>query len=179
MSTMTKHNTLAHLTFPLKIRSLLIVAALLMMAAVSPPAMAGDFDKGMTTYNRGDYAAALAEWRPLAEQGLAKAQHNLGLMYDKGWGVPEDDKEAVKWYRMAAEQGDASAQNNLGLMYAKGEGVPMDGAVAYMWFNIASTAGYQDALNNRNRVHKYLTPEQIAEGQRLSRQCINDLSLCP
>ena len=179
MSTMTKHNTLAHLTFPLKIRSLLIVAALLMMAAVSPPAMAGDFDKGMTAYNRGDYAAALAEWRPLAEQGLAKAQHNLGLMYENGQGVPEDDKEAVKWYRMAAEQGDASAQNNLGLMYAKGEGVPMDGAVAYMWFNIAATAGDQNALYNRNRVQKHLTPEQIAEGQRLSRQCINDLSLCP
>ena len=179
MSTMTKHNTLAHLTFPSKIRSLLIVAALLMMAAVSPPAMAGDFDKGMTAYNRGDYAAALAEWRPLAEQGLAKAQHNLGLMYENGQGVPEDDKEAVKWYRMAAEQGDASAQNNLGLMYAKGEGVPMDGAVAYMWFNIAATAGDQNALYNRNRVQKHLTPEQIAEGQRLTRQCINDLSLCP
>jgi len=143
MSTMTKHNTLAHLTFPLKIRSLLIVAALLMMAAVSPPAMAGDFDKGMTAYNRGDYAAALAEWRPLAEQGDAFAQYNLGVMYDGGHGVP------------------------------------MDGAVAYMWFNIAATAGYQNALYNRNRVQKHLTPEQIAEGQRLTRQCINDLSLCP
>ena len=179
MSTMTKHNTLAHLTFPLKIRSLLIVAALLMMAAVSPPAMAGDFDKGMTAYNRGDYAAALAEWRPLAEQGDAFAQYSLGVMYDKGWGVPQDYTEAARWYRMAAEQGDASAQNNLGLMYAKGEGVPMDGAVAYMWFNIAATAGDQNALYNRNRVQKHLTPEQIAEGQRLTRQCINDLSLCP
>ena len=58
---MTKHN--AHLTFPLKIRSLLVVTALLMIAVVSQPAMAGDFDKGMTAYNNSDYAATLAEWR--------------------------------------------------------------------------------------------------------------------
>jgi len=64
---MTKHN--AHLTFPLKIRSLLVVTALLMIAVVSQPAMAGDFDKGMTAYNNNDYAATFAEWRPLAEQG--------------------------------------------------------------------------------------------------------------
>lgn len=63
---MTKHN--AHLTFPLKILSLLVVAALLMIAVVSRPAKAGDFDKGMTAYNNSDYAANLAEWRPLAEQ---------------------------------------------------------------------------------------------------------------
>jgi hypothetical protein len=64
---MIKHN--AHLTFPLKIRSLLVVTALLMIAVVSQPAMAGDFDKGMTAYNNNDYAATFAEWRPLAEQG--------------------------------------------------------------------------------------------------------------
>ena len=64
---MTKHN--AHLTFPLKIRSLLVVTALLMIAVVSQPGMAGDFDKGMTAYNNNDYAATFAELRPLAEQG--------------------------------------------------------------------------------------------------------------
>jgi len=52
---MTKHN--AHLTFPLKIKLLLVVAVVLQ------PAMAGDFDKGMTAYNNSDYAATLAEWR--------------------------------------------------------------------------------------------------------------------
>ena len=52
---MTKHN--AHLTFPLKIKLLLVVVVVLQ------PAMAGDFDKGMTAYNNSDYAATLAEWR--------------------------------------------------------------------------------------------------------------------
>ena len=53
-----------------------------------------------------------------AEQGDASAQVELGLMYANGEGVPEDDREAVKWFRAGAEQGYASAQFNLGLMYA-------------------------------------------------------------
>ena len=62
---------------------------------------------GWGAYERGDYQTALREWRPLATQGNAPAQFNLGLMYDHGYGVPQDDAEAVKWYRLAAEQGDA------------------------------------------------------------------------
>ena len=69
-------------------------------------------------------APDLNETRRLAEQGHAKAQYNLGLMYDNGEGVPENDSEAVKWYRLAAEQGIATAQYNLGIMYDNGEGVP-------------------------------------------------------
>ena len=61
-----------------------------------------------------------------AEQGDAMAQNNLGVMYQKGEGVPQDYKEAVKWYRLAAEQGHATAQTNLGGMYYKGQGVPED-----------------------------------------------------
>ena len=83
-----------------------------------------DFQKGLTAYQSGDFATALREWTPLAEQGNASAQYNLGLMYRNGRGVPQDDKTAVKWYRLAAEQGHASAQYNLGQTYRKGDGVP-------------------------------------------------------
>ena len=61
------------------------------------------------------------ETKRLAERGLAFAQVNLGLMYDNGEGVTENDAEAVRWYRLAAEQGYASGQYNLGLMYDLGE----------------------------------------------------------
>jgi TPR repeat protein len=61
------------------------------------------------------------------------AQYNLGLMYGKGWGVPQDYAEAAKWYRRAAEQGYAKAQYNLGVMYYNGEGVPQDYAEAVKW----------------------------------------------
>ena len=58
-----------------------------------------------------------------AEQGYAKAQFNLGLMYDSGRGVRQDYTKAVQWYRKAAEQGLADAQYNLGVAYVKGKGV--------------------------------------------------------
>jgi len=61
-----------------------------------------------------------------AEQGVAEAQFNLGLMYYNGQGVRQDYAEAVRWYRQAAEQGNAEAQNNLGAMYAIGQGVRQD-----------------------------------------------------
>jgi TPR repeat protein len=59
-------------------------------------------------------------------------------MYRNGEGVPEDDKQAVKWYRLAAEQGHASAQYNLGFMYSNGEGVPEDDKQAVKWYRLAS-----------------------------------------
>ena len=60
------------------------------------PAQRGNYADGVEAYNRGDYATALQEFRPLAEQGDVKAQFNLGFMYDNGKGVPENDAEAAK-----------------------------------------------------------------------------------
>jgi len=50
----------------------------------------------------------------LANQGDDVAQFDLGLLYNKGWGVPRDYVQAVRWYRRAADQGNADAQYNLG-----------------------------------------------------------------
>ena len=74
-----------------------------------------DFEKGLEAYKKKDYRTALSEFRLLAEQGVAQAQNNLGLMYTKGLGVIQDDQTAVKWYRLAAEQGHAGGQHLLGL----------------------------------------------------------------
>ena len=104
-----------------------------------------DFQKGLTAYKSGDYATALREWKALAELGDAGAQSNLGLMYDIGKGVPEDDKEAVKWYRLAAEQGHASAQYLLGMMYDDGDGVPEDDKEAMKWYRLAAEQGHASA----------------------------------
>jgi TPR repeat protein len=84
------------------------------------------YDGGWVAYDRGDYATALEEFRPLAEGGDANAQATLGVMYRAGQGVPQDDAEAVRWYRLAAEQGHATAQFNLGAAYRLGEGVAKD-----------------------------------------------------
>jgi uncharacterized protein len=81
---------------------------------------AGPFEDASDAYQRGDYATALRLSRPLADQGLAEAQTYLGLMYEKGLGVPKDYQQAAAWFRKAADQGYAIAQNNLGEMYANG-----------------------------------------------------------
>ena len=85
--------------------------------------VSGDFQKGLTAVQSGDFATALREWTPLAILGNAAAQFNLGVMYDKGQGVPQNDKTALNWYRLAAEQGHAKSQYNLGVMYTEGRGV--------------------------------------------------------
>ncbi len=58
----------------------------------------------MAADQRGDYATALREWRPLAEQGNAEAQFNLGSMYYHGYGVPQDYVQAHMWYNLAASR---------------------------------------------------------------------------
>jgi len=91
------------------------------------------YQEGYDAYNRGDYDTALKEWRPLAEQGFALSQFNLGVMYHQGHGVPKDYAEAMKWYRLAADQGHTNAQTNLGVMYHQGHGVPQDYTEAVKW----------------------------------------------
>ena len=95
--------------------------------------------------------AEVEEPRAKAEQGDASAQLLLGLMYEVGQGVPQDDAEAVKWYRLAAEQGHTQAQTNLGVMYAKGEGVPQDYVEAVKWFRIAVEQGNAEGVPTRRR----------------------------
>jgi TPR repeat protein len=93
-------------------------------------------------------------------------------MYDSGQGVIQDYKAVVKWYRLAAEQGGDHAQFYLGLMYANGEGVIQDYTRAHMWWNIAASQGHEEAMENRDKVAKEMTSLQIAEAQKLARECV-------
>ncbi len=102
----------------------------------------------MAAAKRGDYATAVREWRPLAEQGDARAQANLGLMYADGHGVERDDAEAVRWYLLAAEQGYAVGQFNLGFMYASGLGVPEDQPRGVSLYRRAAEQGMKAAQFN-------------------------------
>jgi len=147
----------------------LTLAVLLGSAGVSASA---EFHKGVAAYKSGDYAAALREWEPLAEQGNTGAQSNLGYMHSKGHGVPQDYKLAVKWYTLAAEQGDASAQFNLGWMYDKGHGVIRDDIYAHMWGSIAASNGNESGGKLRDTVEQVLTPPQLETAQRFARECV-------
>jgi TPR repeat protein len=147
----------------------LTIALLLGSAGMS---WSADYGKGYIAAQSGDFATALREWRPLAKQGNAYAQFNLGGMYDSGRGVPQDYKTAAKWYRLAAEQGDADSQHNLGLMYAKGQGVIQDNIYAHMWFNIAGSSGDKIAVKYRDIVAKRMIPANIFAAQKLARKCV-------
>jgi TPR repeat protein len=129
-------------------RTLIIIPVLLFSLLLGVPSYSADFNKGLTAAQSGDFATALKEWKPLAGQGDADAQTNLGLMYQNGWGVPQDDKEAVYWYKLAAEQGDAKAQYNLGVMYDVGEGVPQDDKEAVRWYTLAAEQEHAKAQYN-------------------------------
>jgi TPR repeat protein len=104
--------------------------------------------EALTALERKDYATAFPLLLPLARAGMPEAQFYVGVMYHFGYGVPRDDREAVRWYRLAAEQGHADAQFNLGVMYAYGEGVPQDHAEALRWFRLAAEQGDAKAQFN-------------------------------
>ena len=118
-----------------------------------------------------DYSEALKWYRFAAAQGHASAQLNLGSMYREGRGVPQSSDEAIKWYRLAAAQGNASAQFNTGLMYYLGQGVAQDSVRAQMWFNLAAAAGNANGATGRDDIAKLLSQQQIAEAQKLTREC--------
>jgi TPR repeat protein len=77
---------------------------------------------------------------------------------------------ALRLWRPLAERGEAAAQFNLGVMYNNGSGVPKDYASAYMWFSLAAARGDQTAAEYRDAVEKSMSPAQIAEAQRLTRE---------
>ncbi len=117
-----------------------LVFPVLLILIFGTPVFA-DFEKGAAAALRGDYATALEQWKPFAEQGDASAQFNLGWMYRHGQGVIQDYKAAIKWYKLAAEQGHVEAQQNLGSMYNLGRGVTQDYKAALKWYQRAASQG--------------------------------------
>jgi TPR repeat protein len=103
------------------------------------------YQAGMDAYDRGDYATALREWRPLAVEGNPGAQFNLGQLYLKGHGVPQNFDQARQWFERAAVRGQAIAQYNLGLLYDSGQGVPQDYLQARQWYEKAAVQGRPEA----------------------------------
>jgi TPR repeat protein len=127
-------------------------------------ARADPFNDGIAAYDQGDYATALKILRPLAEHGDAKAQFRIGVMYDAGEGVPQDQAEAAKWYRKAGHQGVLLAQDRLGLMYLAGQGVSQNSAESAVWFGKASDQGDDNA--------QWQLADAYAEGRGVAQDCV-------
>ncbi len=142
----------------------------LLSVCIALPAWADLFQDGEDAYANKDYATALHDFRPLADKGDARAEFILGVMYANGLGVPQDDKEAVKWFRLAADQGTAGAQYSLGLMYANGLGVPRDHKEAVKWYRLAADQGHASAQTNLGAMY--------AHGQGVPQDDVMAYALC-
>ncbi len=106
---------------------------------------AQDIRAALDAYGHGDYAQALSQARPLAEQGHAVAQGLLGVIYEEGRGVPKDYQEALRWYRKAADQEMAPAQFSMGEAYAFGREVTKDERQAVQWYRRSAEQNYAPA----------------------------------
>jgi TPR repeat protein len=121
-------------------------------------------EEGLAAFNRGDFATAFKEWKPLAEQGDAEAQYNLGVLYQYGRGAPQDDAEAAKWFRQAAEQDDPDAQYSLGVLYSEGRGVDKDLDEAATWLRRAADQGHAGAAGRLAAISGLGSAEPKDEG---------------
>lgn len=128
------------------VRSIVVAVALAFSSASTVSAQ--DFEKGLAAYNKFDFATAVKEWKPLAEQGHVQAQKYLGGIFEWGHGGFKDHNAAAMWYQLAAEQGDAEAQNSIGYMYSKGFGVSRNGKEAVRWYRMSAEQGYAPAHFN-------------------------------
>ncbi|MDP8912745.1 MAG: SPOR domain-containing protein [Pseudomonadota bacterium] len=103
-------------------RYMIIAGAGMLAATVAAPASAflqdprAVVEAGVAAWQRGDFAGAVKQWRPLAEKGDQDAQFNMGQAYRLGRGVPVDLRIAQSWFQKAAAQGHEMAQGNLGLL---------------------------------------------------------------
>jgi len=133
-----------------------------------------DLQDGLDAARKGDYQTAYRLWLPLAEQGLAPAQFNLGHMYEKGQGIPQDYKEAVKWWRLAAKQGHVKAQVLLGAMYSLGKGVTQDDTEAAKWLRLAAEQGDTEAKGLLDLLSKAINSEKTAQLMQQARKAFGN-----
>ncbi len=150
------------------------LSLLILIALFAFPVQAGSWEEAVSAYRAEDYARAIELFRPFAEQGTnaadykyaAAAQFNLGVMYDNGRGVEEDDVQAFRWFSLAADQGHASAQYNLGTMYADGEGIEANADMAVQWYRRSAEHGHAPAQFNLGAmyVNGEGVPEDYVEG---------------
>ena len=101
---------------------------------------------------------------------MDSAQLSLGWMYKDGLGVPQDYKEAVRWYLKSAEKQNFGAFDTLGDTYRDGLGVNKDNVYAYRWFQIGEVSPM--LRRKRDLIAKQMTPAQIEAAKKLARECV-------
>lgn len=143
------------------------LAALGLMFSVAAAAES-DYDKAVHVYGCADYPKAFNLFKPLAEQGDALAQFQVGMMIEQGQGAEVDYNSAYQWYLKAAEQGMADAYFALGQLYARGLAVVQDPVQAYAWFDLAVRDGHAVAGDWLHMQANKMANDQIVAAQRIA-----------
>lgn len=132
----------------------------------------GTFLYGMALsyYNDKNYIESFKYFAAVGKLGDPEGWLYIGHMYRFGRGVEADLEEAVRWYKQAANQGCVSAQLNLGVCYAEGVGVKPDYVQAYKWLALAKRQGNFKANQALKNLQVAMSPAQVAEGQRLTKE---------
>jgi len=117
-----------------------------------------------------DEVQAFSWIRKSADQGRLEWQYLLGVMHFKGQGTPKNNVEAVRWFMRAAECGLSAAQHSIGALYYEGIGVPKDDVISYKWLLLAAAQGNETSKGYAKMLEGVLTPNQLAEGQRMARE---------
>lgn len=112
-----------------------------------------------------DYSLALRMFLEAAKYEHRLAMYQIGFIYLRGKGVPQNYKEAAKWFRKSIEKKYAPAMTALGLMHYLGDGAIQSKVMAHMWYNLASAYGDKKANKLRDELAEYMTNDQIAEAQ--------------
>jgi hypothetical protein len=146
-----------------------ILAVLLLVPVLSW----GGQQEAVEAYRTGDYAGAMTQFKALAAEGDAVAMYYLGIIYDRGYGVPANPAEAAKWFEKGAARGDSLSAYYIGKMTATGKGVPKDPVAAHMWLTLSAdkAPNERDAAYTRRDIRKLersMTPEQIAKAKELA-----------
>ncbi len=170
------------------IRGVVLVAMALVI--LTPPAQA---DRGMRTLKRGDYQTALNIWIPVAEQGSARAQYNIWVLYEKGLGVRREKTQATEWLERAARSGSVIARDRISAreaevvlktakerarlgnaeammvianIYADGVSVTRNLDEAHLWYSRAMRAGHPVAANALLRIEDPMTRGETSKARK-------------
>ena len=138
---------------------LLALAAVCLLTLV---ARAG-LEEGVAAYQAGNLELAVREFRTAAEKGDSAAQYNLAMMYERGIGLPKDEKQALTWYLKSATLGNSNAQFNLGVLFENGHGTAVDFPQANLWYRKAAVQGDGLAMGNLGML--YLRGQGVKENK--------------
>lgn len=103
---------------------------------------------------KADFARAAQWFEEAANNGVANARYNLGVLYHQGLGVTQDTGKALNWYKAAAAQKHPEAQYNLGIAYIEGVGTAYSPDKAAANFESAARAGIMEAAYNLGLIYE-------------------------